>query len=279
MPEAQAGTEHARAISADQVLIWFVAHELPPGVVGLLLGTIFGCTISVFSAGLSSATACLVVDLLPLCRGGAAVPQQRVVLLSKAISVAVGSVAVLAGLVAGLLGTELITICNSVLGLTMGPALGTFLLGMLSTRANHRGALCGVGVGLALMAAIAPAQLLCWGSGNSTSTQLPPVSTAPSPLSSCSDGWLGATAISPYWCCTLLGLTTMAVGYASSLLWRAPPPRKLIGLTLWTRFERHGPAPAAADLADLASGEGAVGAGAGSAWGGRARESTGESTR
>lgn len=208
--------------NVDAVYMFFVETELPKGAAGFLIGGVFGCTISVFSAGLNSAAASIVLDLLPVISNSSA-DRFEVAKLSQRATLAVGTLSTLIALCFAALRGELIKTSNSFLGLTFGPILGVFALGMLTVRTNWQGVGVALATALPLMFYIGAGQILCMDRDQIVGQP-----------GACS-GVLALGSISPYWCCAVLSLFTFVVGLAASCLWEKPIPESIRGLTLWTR--------------------------------------------
>jgi len=208
--------------NADSVYMFFAGAQLPKGAAGLLVGAIFGCTISTCSGGFNAAAACIVLDLLPAFTNSSADPLD-VARVSRLASLGVGILTTLIALGVSALGGELVNTSNSLLGLTFGPILGVFALGMLSLRTNWQGVSVALAAALPLMLYIGVGQILCI-DGVQAGEQ----------IEACS-GVLALAAISPYWCCAVLSLFTFVVGNVASCFWAPPGSHSLEGLTLWTR--------------------------------------------
>ncbi len=132
--------------SYDSVFPEYVVREMPIGLRGLLIASIFAVAMSNASGSLNSLAASTVVDFYQL-RGKAA-DQGHFLKLSRRLTLAWGAVLVVLGtmnwgpvLVAGL----------TIASITFGSLLGLFLLGFYNRRATPRGALVGMFAGLALM--------------------------------------------------------------------------------------------------------------------------------
>jgi Na+/proline symporter len=109
---------------------------------------------------------------------------------------------------------------NAVQGIFCGPSLGVFLLGMVSPRANHQGALCGYASAVALL-------LYCVGGAAYCDSYRGPTGAAPA----CSDGGaLRASAVSEWWYGAIGCIASGGVGYLSSFCWEPPPMKQLLGL-------------------------------------------------
>ena len=139
--------------SADYVLPYFAVHELPMGLAGLMIATIFALSLTTHSSGLHSINTAVMNDFIERffpSRGEAA----RQVRSARAGSVFWGIATILLALYVPRLGIIMIASrkINQFFG---GVLIGLFLLGMLSRRAGGRAALVASAVGLAIVALVA----------------------------------------------------------------------------------------------------------------------------
>src|SRR5262249_38293747 len=133
-PEAASGSDPVNAIANDRLLPYFVVHELPSPLPGLLIAAIFGATMAVVSAGINALATAALMDFRQPLRGAAASDRQQL-LLARGLTVLFGLLSTSLALVIGRLGT-LLEATNRIMGLFGGPLLGIFFLGVLARRAN-----------------------------------------------------------------------------------------------------------------------------------------------
>jgi sodium-coupled monocarboxylate transporter 8/12 len=128
----------------DQVLPFFVVHELPSPFPGLLIAAIFGATMAVASAGINALATTVLVDLGGMGRGS---DSAGGVGRARFLTACFGVFVTLLGLALGHTNQTLVSSIFIIQGLFGGPSLGIFFLGVLSRRANGPGALIGGVVG------------------------------------------------------------------------------------------------------------------------------------
>jgi SSS family transporter len=134
---------------ADQILPYFVVHELPMGMPGVLIAAIYAASMSTVSAGINSLTTTSLVDFYQrLWRPNAEGPQ--LLRLAKWLTLFYGLMITIMAFFVARLGT-LVEASNKAMGLVGGPLLGLFLLGMFSRRANATGAFIGWVVGVLVL--------------------------------------------------------------------------------------------------------------------------------
>ncbi|GAB0097891.1 hypothetical protein DMENIID0001_135730 [Sergentomyia squamirostris] len=126
----------------DQVMALFVMEMVQhlPGLPGIFVaGIVAGC-LSTMSSLLNSTTVCLYEDFLrPILPE---MSNQKTCNLLKVLTIALGCVHIGLVFVVQKLGT-IVTILLTLLGLTSGPMLGLFTLGMLVPKANQTGVIAG----------------------------------------------------------------------------------------------------------------------------------------
>lgn len=199
-------------LEPDKWFPHFIAHELPVGVSGLVIAGLLAATMSSISGGLNSVTAACVIDFYrrffgsshqvtvqALSVGAAAFSSEqdrKEVRLSRLLTVVWGGAATGLAFIVGKIGVIAI-IAKTLSGFFGGVLLGVFLLGILLPRANGAGSLLGGLVGFAVISTI----------GLTTSVNL-------------------------FWYAPIGCVVTFVCGVIFSLLFPAPSPEKINGLTL-----------------------------------------------
>jgi sodium-coupled monocarboxylate transporter 8/12 len=184
---------------ADQILPYFVVHELPHGFPGLFIAAIYAASMSTISAGINSLTSASLVDFYQRLWRNPDLSEKNQLRLARTLTFAYGAIVILLAFLVERLGT-LLEATNKVISLIGGPLIGLFLLGMLFRRSTARGALIGWLTGLAATAWV------CFG-----------------------------TKISFMWFAATGCLVTLIVGYIASCFGRPPTDKQLDGLT-WSRL-------------------------------------------
>jgi len=185
-------------VSNDSIVGYFVARELPSGVVGLIIAGIFAAAMSTLSSSLSAVAAIVTSDFAPILK-----PQwseSRGVALGRRVTLVSGVFATaMAMWIAHLGAASLWEQAMRLLALFGGALPGAFALGMLTRRANARGVIVG---------ALASISATLWVQNY--------------------------TSVNSFFHAFVSFATSMAVGYAVSCC-RCPPPdrSKLQGLTIW----------------------------------------------
>src|SRR6204780_2898305 len=133
---------------ADRIFPEFVVRDMPIGVAGLVLASIFAMAMSNASGSLNSLASSGGIDLGA--RGAGTSPAQQLV-RSRRLTLVWGVVLGLLGLIrwGGVLEAGL-----PMASITYGAMLGVFLLGTWNRRANENGALVGFAAGIAAMIAV-----------------------------------------------------------------------------------------------------------------------------
>jgi sodium-coupled monocarboxylate transporter 8/12 len=183
---------------ADQILPYFVVHELPHGLPGLFIAAIYAASMSTISAGINSLTSASLVDFYQRLWRNPNLAEKHQLRIARWLTFVYGGLVIVLAFLVHRLGT-LLEATNKVIGLVGGPLVGLFLLGILFTRATARGALIGWIAGLAMTIWV------CFG-----------------------------TDISFLWYAMTGCVTTLLVGYAVSRFDPPPDPKQLRGLT-WSQ--------------------------------------------
>lgn len=146
---------------SDQAFAYFIVHEMPPGVLGLLLGAVFAAAMSTLSSSLNSCATAAVHDIwLPSRKQTPSASTQ--LWATRALTVVFGVVQIGVGIAGQWLES---TVVSSVLGIaafTTGIVLGIFFLGIFTRRVGQRAALTALAVGLVGMTCIYFFTPLAW---------------------------------------------------------------------------------------------------------------------
>jgi SSS family transporter len=146
---------------ADQIFPTFVVTQLPRGLAGLLIAAIIAAAMANLSAAFNSLASSSVVDFYkPFVRPHAG--EKHYLAVSRAVTLGWGAVLVLIALVAQHLHRSVLELALTIASVPYGSMLGIFLLGVLTKRANSRGALTGALVALATMGIVVGCTSLAW---------------------------------------------------------------------------------------------------------------------
>src|ERR1700728_1894773 len=140
---------------ADRIYPAFIVHEMPVGITGIILASIFAIAMSNASGSLNSLASSSIVDLGARPAEMAAMSLQR----SRRMTLAWGLVLGLLGLVkwGAVLGAGL-----TIASITYGALLGVFLLGIWNKKANEAGALVAFVCGIVVMILVKLFSPLAW---------------------------------------------------------------------------------------------------------------------
>jgi SSS family transporter len=192
-----------RITKADQILPYFVVHELPRGLPGLFIAAIYAASMSTISAGINSLTSASLVDFYQRLWRNPNLAEKHQLKIARWLTFLYGTLVILLAFLVHRLGT-LLEATNKVIGLIGGPLVGLFLLGILSKRATARGALIG------WLGGLATTVWVCFG-----------------------------TTISFLWYAMTGCFVTMAIGYAFSRFDRPPASEQLRALTFAAKPGSH----------------------------------------
>ncbi|XP_004384561.1 sodium/iodide cotransporter [Trichechus manatus latirostris] len=139
-----------RISAADQympLLVLDIFDDLP-GIPGLFLACAYSGTLSTASTSINAMAAVTVEDLIKPRLPNLA--PQRLVIISKGLSLIYGLSCLTVAALSSLLGGGVLQGSFTVMGVISGPLLGLFILGMFLPACNTAGAFSGLGAGAAL---------------------------------------------------------------------------------------------------------------------------------
>ena len=132
----------------DKVFPYFIGHELPVGISGLVLSGLVAATMSTLSSDLNSLSAVVVDDYYVKIRPGRS--EQELLKVSRLIVATAGVL----GVVLAMAMTRIHSMADAALGfvsLVGGGVLGMYLLGLFVRRNTSRGFYVGIGLGLVVV--------------------------------------------------------------------------------------------------------------------------------
>ncbi len=146
---------------ADRVFAHFIVHEMPVGILGLLLGAVFAAAMSTLSSSLNSCATVAVNDIYLPSRT-TPLPESRQLWLTRTLTVFFGLVQIGVGIAGQWLASSVVSSVLGITAFTTGIVLGIFFLGIFTRRVGQRAALFGLVFGLLTMTWIYFATPLAW---------------------------------------------------------------------------------------------------------------------
>ena len=134
-------------LKSDQILPWFVVHELPTGMAGILIAAIYAASMSTISAGLNSLASATMVDFQQRLTKKPLPEDEKQIFQARMWTLLYGSLVIALAFVVSKLGENLVQATNTVIGLVGGPILGMFLCGIFMRRVSAKGILIGTVIG------------------------------------------------------------------------------------------------------------------------------------
>ena len=207
---------HVRA-KPDQVFAYFIGHELPTGVTGMILAGLFAASMSTLSADINSIASVIVDDFYnKLAPGG---DDRRRLVFSRLCVVAIGSLSILVAFILSHY-KSMVEVFFAVSSVIAGGMVAMFFLGFFTRRCSRQGLYVGLCVGVVFIAWAAltnpggPLQQTPW--------------------------WLPRFPMHIYWLGLISNVVVFAVGYLASRL-LTPGYQAAAELTV---YEKPGAQPA-----------------------------------
>jgi len=207
---------------ADDVFPFFIAHELPAGVTGLITAALFAAAMSSLDSGVNSLSTVITVDFYQRWRRRR-ISDIQSLRFAKTLALGLGLMATVLALFVDNIEGNILVITNKSTSCVVGPLFGLFALGMFTRRTNQLGAIAGPVVGFVV-------GLIMTFSGQ----------------------WFGDRYdISFMWLIISPVIVTIVAGYLASFVRAAPTPDQL----RFTRREVMSGAPPAFPIAQSAMSE------------------------
>jgi len=130
-------------LESDRILPWFIVHELPSGIAGLVVAAIFAATMSSLDSSMNSMATVFITDFYQRLRPDST--DRFRLLLARIITVVLGVFATGCALLLAAFPIEsLWDLFLVLLGLLGSTLAGVFVLGIFTRRANSLGAMTGI---------------------------------------------------------------------------------------------------------------------------------------
>lgn len=202
----------------DQVFPHFILHEMPHGLAGLIIAAILAAAMSSIDSGVHTVSTVCIEDFYKrLVRPNAS--DRHCLQLARFSVVFWGVVIIGIALMYGRVGS-IFDMMASLMSPFFGCAVGMFLLGTCTRRANAAGTICGGLMGYALVLWVG----LCWHQVDGQWHFLP---TGTDPTET--------RVVSKFWYSFVSLVGTVIPGYLLSVLFSRAPNEQARGLNIWDR--------------------------------------------
>jgi solute:Na+ symporter, SSS family len=132
---------------SDRIFPTFIVRDMPRGISGLLIAAILAAAMSNLSAALNSLSSSSIVDFY--LRRRPETPEGRRLTVSRASTI-IWALVLFGLAILSQHGGRVVEVGLSIASVAYGAMLGIFLLGLLTKRANQRGAMIGMACGFAV---------------------------------------------------------------------------------------------------------------------------------
>jgi SSS family solute:Na+ symporter len=143
----------------DRVFVHFIVSEMPPGVLGLVVGAIFAAAMSTLSSSLNASATAAVSDFYRPLRPET--PPGDLLRITRAFTAFFGAVQMGVAFLGPRLAESIVSEVLTIAGFTTGVVLGVFFLGLF-TRVGAGSAVAAMILGLALMTSVHLGTPLAW---------------------------------------------------------------------------------------------------------------------
>jgi len=145
----------------DAIFPTYIVEHFPPVVAGLVVAAILAAAMSNLSAALNSLASTTIVDFYKPWMG-ARRDEKHYLRASRLATLFWGAVMIGIALVVSRGRTSVFELGLSLASVAYGSLLGTFLLGVLTTRANQNGSIMGMLAGLGVMIYVSTYTKIAW---------------------------------------------------------------------------------------------------------------------
>ena len=122
----------------------FVIDHLPVGIVGLIMVALFAAAMSSLDSTINSLSATTIRDLVERFHTKGSLEEKQQLMWSRVTTIFWGALCTIFSFFVGGISDSIIESINKVSSLAAGPILGTFLLAILTRKANEKGVIVGI---------------------------------------------------------------------------------------------------------------------------------------
>jgi SSS family solute:Na+ symporter len=151
-----------QSMPSDEVFPRFIISEMPTGISGLIIAGLLAAAMSTLSGSINSLASSATLDFYKNYRANKARDAAAELRVSRLFSVGWGILLIASALFFMNTSRAVVELGLSIASFTYGALLGTFLLGLISSRATQAAALSGFAAGLVTMAAVGLFAQLAW---------------------------------------------------------------------------------------------------------------------
>ncbi len=141
-------------ISSDEIFPKFIVENLPRGVAGLVIAGLLASAMGTLSSSISSLASATFLDLFKVSTKVISLREDRELSWSRAFTLFWGIILILGALLFRDVKSPVVELGLKITSFTYGGLLGTFLLGLFSSRSNQRDAGTGLLSGIACMTGV-----------------------------------------------------------------------------------------------------------------------------
>lgn len=135
----------------DEIFVTFIIEQLPPGVTGIVIASIFAAAMSSLSSSLNSLASASTYDFYAALR---ARTEGELLRMGRVFTLVWGVILVGGALLFRSRDTPVVELGLAIQSFTYGGLLGGFALGLLNRRARERDAIAAIGIGIAVMSTV-----------------------------------------------------------------------------------------------------------------------------
>jgi len=132
-------------IAADEVFPWFIVHNLPPGLTGLLIASVFAAGMSTISTSINSSATVILNDYIKRSETPADGKREMIILWISSLLFSLLGIGVAIALIGG---KSILDSWWKLASVFSGGMLGLFLLGFFSKKVTSKAAIAGVVAGV-----------------------------------------------------------------------------------------------------------------------------------
>jgi len=151
-------------IKSDEIFVKFILEQLPVGVSGIIIAGLFAAAMSTIAGSISSLSSSTILDLYKpyMLRNSKSLSEDKELRLSRIMTIVWAFLLILSAIYFKESSKAVVEIALSIASFTYGGLLGTFILGLLVSKADQKIANISFTFGIAVMITVILLKIIAW---------------------------------------------------------------------------------------------------------------------
>lgn len=151
-------------IKSDEIFVKYILEHLPVGVSGIIIAGLFAAAMSTIAGSISSLSSSTILDLYKpyMQRNKKSLSEEKELKVSRLMTIVWAGLLILSAIYFKESSKAVVEIALSIASFTYGGLLGTFILGLIVSKADQKIAIISFSFGIAVMVTVILLNVIAW---------------------------------------------------------------------------------------------------------------------